>query len=168
MQRIMTLLVLLLLTNPAGAALKTNSPTPGFSLPDRNNRIVSLSDVIGGANSRKNNGVIVSFFASWCGPCREELRLLHSLLPELNGKDIAVVIIGVREDHEAIAELLRDLQVDMPIVLSDRTGKAGERYQVRFLPVTFFIGADGNLKDIIFGQIRNATELRNSAAKLYK
>jgi len=56
--------------------------------------------------------------------------------------------------------------VDKPVVLTDPSGKTGEQYGVRFLPVTYFIGADGRVKDVIYGEISGQKELRNSVQKL--
>jgi hypothetical protein len=50
----------------------------------------------------------------------------------------------------------------------DRYGTVGDEYQVRFLPTTFFIGAEGRVKDIIFGEIKDKDELMASAGKLLK
>jgi hypothetical protein len=58
------------------------------------------------------------------------------------------------------------MKVDRPIVLSDRHGKTAEQYGVRFLPMTFSIGADGRVKQVIFGAIDDANILRDSAGKL--
>jgi hypothetical protein len=78
------------------------------------------------------------------------------------------VIVGVKEDFTSINALLANLKVDKPIVLSDRSGKVSEEYQVRFLPVTFFIGNDGKVKHVIYGEIGSAQALRNSASKLLR
>ena len=81
-------------------------------------------------------------------------------MDELKGKGIKVVIVDVKEDFNTIDSFLAELKVDKPIVLSDRHGKIAELYGVRFLPVTFFIGADGKVKHIIFGEIIDAKEVR--------
>jgi thiol-disulfide isomerase/thioredoxin len=95
-----------------------------------------LSDVVGATKRENGNGVILSFFASWCVPCRNELPLLDSLTDELTGNGIKVVIAGFKEDFDQIEELLKELNVTKPLVLSDRHGKVGEKYGVRFLPTT--------------------------------
>jgi len=157
-----------LLATSASAALKTNDEAPAFSLQDNIDRDISLSDVLRGKGREKIRGAILSFFASWCAPCRSELLLINSLTDELNGKGVKVVIIAYKEDFSVINELLSELKVDKPIVLSDRYGKVGEKYGVRFLPTTFFIGADGKVKDMIFGEINGEKELRDIAEKLLK
>jgi thiol-disulfide isomerase/thioredoxin len=112
--------------------------------------------------------VIVSFFATWCAPCRSELLLINSLVDELKGKGVTVVIVDIKEDFDTIHDLLDELKVDKPIVLSDPDGKIAGEYRIKFLPTTYFIGADGTVKDMIFGEIFDAKELRESARKLLK
>ncbi len=164
------LLLIFLSASHAFAALKANDTAPVFSLPDRGNREFSLAALVGAGRKEEINvnGIVLVFFASWCTACREELPVVNSVVDELSGKRIKVVIVGVKEDFEKIGALLNQLNVDKPIVLSDSRGKVAELYQVRFLPVTFFIGSDGKVKDVIFGEITDAAELRKSAAKLVK
>ncbi len=161
-------LLVAILVSPALAALKINDEAPAFSLSDSQGRDFSLSEVAGAARRGKINGVVVSFFASWCVPCRQELPLINSLVDELKNKGIKVVLINVKEDFSTINALLAELKVDKPLVLSDRYGKVSDKYQIRFMPATFFIGSDGKIKHIIFGGIQDEKELRDSAVKLAK
>jgi thiol-disulfide isomerase/thioredoxin len=149
-------------------ALKVNDLAPMFSLRDVQEKAFYLSDLVGKTKKENTNGVILSFFASWCAPCRNELPLFNSLVNELKGKGIKIVIVGFKEDFKTIESLLAELKVDKPVVLSDENGKVGEKYGVRFLPTTFFIGSDGRVKDVIFGEIKDEKELREKAGKLSK
>ena len=169
MKRLLLIVVLVLLFAPqASAALKLNEPAPLFSLHDMTGKEFSLGDVVGAGSKKKGNGVIVSFFASWCPPCRQELPIMNSLVDEFRSKGITVVLINAKEDLDTVKELLKELQVDQPIVLRDADGKTGKKYELRFLPTTFFIGADGNLKDVIYGEIKNANAVQAGAEKLLK
>ncbi len=159
-------LAVLLFATTAFAALKTNDAAPIFSLRDVEGKDFNLNDYVGAARKESGNGIILGFFASWCVGCRNELPLINSLVDELKGKGIKVVIVDVKEDFNTIDSFLTGLKVDKPVVLSDLHGKIAELYGVRFLPVTFFIGADGTVKHIIFGEIDNAKEVRKSAGKL--
>jgi peroxiredoxin len=161
-------LLSLLLASPAGAALKPNDTAPIFSLKDAEGRDFFLNDYVGAAKREKGNGVILCFFASWCTGCRNELPLINSLVEEMKGKGLSVVLVDVKDDVDTMRAFLAALKVDKPVVLSDRNGKAGDKYQVRFLPITFFIGADGRVKDIIFGEIKDAHEFKEAADKLLK
>jgi len=169
MKRLILALSLVLLFAPqASAALKLNEPAPLFSLHDVTGREFTLQDFVGASATKKSNGVIISFFASWCPPCRQELPIMNALVSELRSKRITVVLIDVKEDLDTVKDLLKELQVDQPIVLRDTDGKTVEKYELRFLPTTFFIGADGKLKDVIYGGIDNDTQLWISAEKLLK
>jgi thiol-disulfide isomerase/thioredoxin len=165
---LLTLLLSLLFASSAAAALKLDDTAPAFSLNGLDGKDFYLGDYAGSTKKDKGNGVILSFFASWCAGCRNELPLINSLVDELRGKGIKVVIVDVKEDVDTIGAFLAELKVDKPVVLMDRYGKAGDKYQVRFLPTTFFIGADGLVKDIIFGEISDKRELMASAGKLLK
>ena len=163
-----SIMLILLFLSPAFASPKANDPAPAFSLKDKDGKNFSLSDVVGANPKNKANGVILGFFASWCVPCRNELPILDSLVDELKGKGVKVVIIGFMEDFDAIRGLLSELKVTKPLVLSDERGAVAEKYGVRFLPVTFFIGSDGKIKDVIYGEIEGEKELRERAGKLTK
>jgi len=152
----------------ASAALKLNDPVPLFSLQDVTGKEFSLRDLVGIGSTNKGKGVIVSFFASWCVPCRQELPIMNALVGELRSKGITVVLVDVKESVDTVKALLRELQVDQPVVLTDGEGAISGKYEIRFLPTTFFIGADGKLKDVIYGEIVNASMLRASADKLIK
>jgi len=165
--RVVVVSILLCLTaSQAFAALKPGDSAPTFSLRDLEGKEYFLSNDVGAKPKEKIKGVIVAFFASWCGPCRNELPLFNSLVDELSSKGIKIVLIDLKEDVGTINALLEELKVRKPVILSDRYGKTAENYQVRFLPTTFFIGADGTVKDIHFGEIKDAAELKASAGKL--
>jgi thiol-disulfide isomerase/thioredoxin len=166
MRKIVIIMLFLMGASSVSAALKTNDVAPAFSLPDNTGKEYHLSDILSARANEKTGGVIVSFFASWCVPCRQELPLINSLVDELQGKGIKIVLINVKEDPGSIKALLSELGVDKPLVLSDFYGRVSEKYQVRFLPTTFFIGSDGRIKDIIFGGIEGEKELRKSAGRL--
>lgn len=168
MKKIIIASLLLFLLASSAFALRINDPAPIFSLRDIKEEDFYLSDLVGVARNENNNGVILSFFASWCVPCRNELPLINSLVDELTDKGIKIVIVGFKEDFDTIGSLLAELKVDKPVVLCDRDGKVGGKYGVRFLPTTFFIGSDGRVKDVVFGEIKDKKELREKAGKLSK
>lgn len=156
------LAVVFLFATPSFAALKINDAAPAFTLPEFGNKEYSFS----GSQAGAKGGTIINFFATWCIPCRAELPMMNAFVPELDEKGVTVLLIGVREDFGTIGQLLAELKVDKPVVLSDRNGKIAELYRVLFLPTTFFVGADGRVKDIIFGQIKDEDQLRKGIANI--
>ena len=168
MRRIgLALCILFLSSSPSYAALRTSDVAPAFSLPDLNGGTFVLRDVLQSGRRAAAGGVVLCFFATWCGPCRKELPILDGLAGELKVKGVEVVIVDLKEDPAVVRRFARALSLDKVTVLSDRDGKAAAQYQVRFLPATFCIGADGRIKDMIYGEVRSADEFRKCAAKLF-
>lgn len=167
-QILVAVAILMMFVSPAHAALKPNDQAPLFVLSDVAGREYSLGGMLASSEKEKTSGVVLSFFASWCAPCRKELPLLDSMTDELSKQGIRVLLVNVKEDVPVISALLNELHVRKPIVLADRQGSIAERYMLRYFPTTFFIGADGTIKDIIFGEIKGVQELRDSIKKLVK
>lgn len=133
-------------------ALNINDPAPLFSLRDGNNKYFYLSDYV--TPSKKGvKGIILNFFASYCKPCKNELPVLNSLVDEFEKKGIKIVIVGYGEDFDKIKEMLNEIKVDKPIILSDVYSRIGAKYGVNGLPHTVIIGSDGKVKDIIRGEL---------------
>ncbi len=167
-KNIIAVFLIFLTASPALAALKLNDSAPEFSLPDSSGSDFYLSDAVGATRKKNGRGIILSFFASWCVPCRNELPLINSFVDELRNTGITVVLVDVKEDSKTVRALLAELKVDKPVVLSDLSGKTSEKYQVRFLPTTFFINAGGKVRAVIYGGINGEKELRESVQKLLK
>lgn len=87
--------------------------------------------------------VVLSFWASWCGPCRKELPALS----ELQKKRSDVVIYAVNVDRErAMAEaFLRQVQFELPIVWDNESLAMGQ-YNVMSMPTMFVIDSKGTVK----------------------
>jgi len=134
-------------------ALRVNDEAPVFALRDSTDCNFYLSDFVGPKKKKPVKAVLISFFASYCKPCRHELPVLNSLVDEFGKKGVKIVVVGFKEDFDKIMDLLSAIKVDKPVVLSDRYGKVGEKYGVRSLPMTFLVGADGRVKDVIMGEM---------------
>jgi len=91
--------------------------------------------------------VLVNFWASWCGPCREEMPLLDSARRRLGAQGFEVVGIAI-DDAQAVQDFLKDSPVRYPILLADENGddpslRFGDTRSV--LPYSVLIGRDGRL-----------------------
>lgn len=136
---VLGVLTLLLLTLAATAARAdvANSPLPApdFTLKSRDGGNLRLSE-------ERGNIVIVNFWASWCGPCREELPAFEALYQ--NYADMGVTVYAVNVDDQPVKadKLLQDIAVSFP-VLYDSQGDVSELYDVSAMPTTVMIDRDG-------------------------
>ncbi len=89
--------------------------------------------------------VLVNFWATWCGPCIRELPSIERLQAELGGDAFTVAIVSQdRAGWPQINKFLKKLKVSSPLSFLDENLKLSRAMQVRGLPVTAIIDADGN------------------------
>lgn len=120
------------------------SLAPDFQLKDLNGQTVSLSDFRGKA-------VLVNFWASWCGPCREEMPSLEVLYQRF--KNRGLVVLGVSADDEGwepIKQFLKIIPVSFPILL-DQDQNVTSRYETFRIPETYFIDPEGRVAGKVVG-----------------
>jgi cytochrome c biogenesis protein CcmG, thiol:disulfide interchange protein DsbE len=88
--------------------------------------------------------MVVNFWASWCGPCREEAPMLDQIAKEYDGKAVVVGVNAASEDTATDARaFVREHDLDFPIVRAARS--VNEAWGVRGYPETFIVGADGKV-----------------------
>lgn len=128
---------------------KEKIPAIDFTLKDQYGKEHTLSDY-------KGKVVFLNFWASWCGPCREEMPHIEELYKEYNYNQEDVVIIGVAnprsnqypnnadEDMATVKKFLEDEELTFPVVF-DETGEVFQSYYINSFPTTFMIDKEGNV-----------------------
>jgi peroxiredoxin len=115
---------------------------PDFSLPTLEELGERLSDYRG-------RSVVVTFFASWCHPCEQEMPLLEAASRRA-GDALQVLAVSYEDRPEASGAFLEELGVTFP-GLVDHDGSVARTYGVRAIPQTFFIDTNGVVRDRLFG-----------------
>lgn len=87
--------------------------------------------------------VLLNFWASWCGPCVEELPALERLYQALKGRGFVVVGVGIDDTVENLESRARSLGVTFPILV-DR-GTAKETFRLTGVPETLLLDREGKL-----------------------
>ena len=133
----LTLVSLMLL----GASSQTfasakKGPAPDFTLASKQGGNIRLQEQLG-------NVVLVNFWASWCGPCREELPHLEALQQEYADLGFTILAVNVDEDPSKADILLNDIPVTFP-VLFDVNDDVSKMYDVQAMPTTVLVDRDGN------------------------
>jgi peroxiredoxin len=122
------------------ALADTTSPAPQFTLAAKGGSNVSLSQY-------KGQVVMINFWASWCGPCREEMPLLESIYKKYNKLGFTMIGVNVEPDSKAADEWLKATPVSFPI-LYDTDSKVSKLYEVAGMPSTVIIDRNGNLRKL--------------------
>jgi peroxiredoxin len=134
--RIAAIVAALTVSLPALAA--PPAPAPAFTLASRAGQDVSLAQYRGQV-------VMINFWASWCGPCRQEMPLLESIYKKYNRMGFTMLGVNVEPDSNAANDWLKATPVSFPI-LYDRDSKVSKLYDVAGMPSTVIIDRSGKLR----------------------
>ena len=95
--------------------------------------------------------VIVSFWASWCGPCRKELPVLAAIQQQATREKIAVFAVNWQEGEDQFRAIRRALKDTGLTLVSDESGHFGRKYGVKGIPHMVIIGRDGRIAAVHVG-----------------
>jgi peroxiredoxin len=129
--------VALVVPNLAIAA-EVGKSAPDFTLKSLDGKNLKLSEMTG-------NVILINFWASWCGPCREEMPLLNALHNKYEPLGFTVLGVNVEEDVKAAQGFLKNFPVDFPVLL-DNTNKVSKQFKVVAMPTTVVVDRDGNMR----------------------
>ena len=137
--------IILTLFSLVFSELKVGDPAPTFYIRTLEEKNFFMSDTL-----KHDKPIILSFFATWCVPCREEIPVLDSVRQEFpDMKFYLVDVSGLNtngkamiEDSLMVAKMINFLKVDI-LVLMDIYGKTAEKYAVKELPTLVVIDPKG-------------------------
>ena len=124
---------------PAIAAT-SSGPAPAFKLSARGGKSVDLAQF-------KGQVVMINFWATWCGPCRQEMPLLEDIYKKYKPMGFTMLAVNVEPDSKAAEEWLGKLSkpVTFPVAF-DVDSKVSKAYKVAGMPSTVFVDRKGNVR----------------------
>ncbi len=114
-----------------------------FTLADLSGGEASLSDYYG-------SWVVLTFFATWCGPCRGELPTLERLHRERAADGVVVLGVSIDDPGASVADFVRQLNLTFP-VLWDQSKQVGATYRASSIPISYLVSPEGQLVGVSRG-----------------
>jgi len=134
-----TIVVTAALVDVSHAALPAvGSVAPDFALKSGSGRNVRLSELRGQV-------VLINFWASWCGPCREELPQLEKLQARYRSAGFTLLAVNIDDTRANADAMLRKLGVKL-VPLYDTDKRTAKRYDVDTMPATLIVDRDGRVR----------------------
>ena len=127
------------------APAQVGQPAIDFALLNLTGQQIWLSDLRGKV-------VIVTFWATWCPPCRTEIPELNNVYLDLKSEGVEILAIDVRESPDVVNEFVQDMGMNYPVLLDSR-GYLAYAYGVRGIPTSFFIDRQGILREMRVGGV---------------
>lgn len=121
----------------------TSTMAPDFTLKTLDGEEITLSKL-------KGKPILLDFWATWCGPCRESIPHLISLYRTYQDKGAEVIGISMdKEGIEKVKNFVRSMNIPYPITMA--SSEVIQKYRVTNLPTTFFIDKEGKIHEKIVG-----------------
>jgi len=151
----------------ASTSGKIPAPQQGFLAPDfelktPTGESVKLFDLRGQV-------VLVNLWATWCPPCRAEMKTIEKIYNEYKDQGLVVLAVNMtyQDDPSAIMPFVNEQGLTFPILL-DETGAMASAYQLRSLPSSYFIGRDGIINEVVIGGPMAEALLRTRIEEILK
>ena len=127
---------------------------PNFEALTRRGNRFKLADSMG------KKVVVINFFATWCGPCRQEMPELNRYYNEHKNENFEFIAIDSEEHQDKVESYIDDLKLDFPVAIDE--GPIQKQYGVVAFPTTVLIGVDGRVQFYESGAIGNADVIFDS------
>jgi thiol-disulfide isomerase/thioredoxin len=144
------LLVAWLAAVPAAHAAEASRFVPWMDGPPAP---VVLSDITGRPATMadyRGKVVLVSFWATWCEFCREQMLAMQALKERLAGAPFEILAVNFAESPARVRDYAKTLPIDFRVVL-DPNQDGAKAWRVRILPVSFLVGPDGQPRYSLIG-----------------
>lgn len=138
-RKVLSILIFLTVTLSWCAGLEAGDEAETFVNPRLSGEFVFSKDYIG------QGWLLLDFFATWCGPCKEELPELEQLHREFKDRGLTVFVFATDEKGADVVKPFFGENPTPLAVLLDRYMVTADRYGVNAVPVVFLINPEGDI-----------------------
>jgi peroxiredoxin len=121
----------------------TGQAAPDFALKSSTGENLRLSEYRGDV-------VMVNFWATWCGPCRQEMPLLDQLYSRYERVGFTLLGVNIDDNSSKAMNMVQELGVSFPVLFDSRK-EVSKLYQVDTMPATVLIDREGTVRYIHHG-----------------
>lgn len=129
----------------ASSAL-TGQEAPDFALKSATGENLRLSEFRGDV-------VVINFWATWCGPCRQEMPLLDKMHKRYERVGLTLLGVNIDADARTAMTMVSELGVDFPVLFDDRK-EVSRLYDIDAMPFTVLVDRDGIVRHVHKGYRR--------------
>jgi peroxiredoxin len=132
----------LLAAGAAGAtALQPSAIAPDFTLRSMDGPNLRLQE-------QRGRVVMINFWATWCGPCRQEMPHLAKLYDKYRGSGFELLAVNVDEEQAKAIGLAQKLDLKFPVLFDGEKKQVSGLYDLKAMPSTVIIDRDGRVRYI--------------------
>jgi thiol-disulfide isomerase/thioredoxin len=132
---------------------------PAFSVTTLDGRRITMDELTGKV-------VLIDFWATWCGPCREALPHIRKIAQEFNGQPLVVLSVSLDTDDAKWKSFVAQNEMTWPQYRDGAwNGQMARMFAVNEIPTTFSIDADGVLEDQHVGEASIEGKLKKMVAQ---
>jgi peroxiredoxin len=147
MKRFGTVILSTLLAMFAAVSLASSSlegqAAPDFVLKSASGDNLRLSE-------HRGEVVMINFWATWCGPCRQEMPLLDDLYSRYQRVGFSLLGVNIDDDSGKAMKMVQELGVSFPVLFDERK-EVSRLYAVEAMPVTVLVDRTGTVRHVHHG-----------------
>ena len=120
------------------------SPAPEITVQRMSGKAVSVS-------SYRGQVLLLDVWASWCGPCKQELPMLDDIAARLRHKGVEVLAVSVDQERENVVKFLGSRGRWALTIAHDPRGEIADRLQPEKMPTSYIIDREGIIRYVNYG-----------------
>lgn len=138
--------------NVSGGPTSTPAPAPVVGAPAPNFTLDDLASNPFTLSAYKGQVILINFWATWCGPCREEMPAIERQYEALKDAGLVVLAVNLDEPITEVSAFAHEYGLTFPVLL-DSGAKVNDAYRVRAYPTTFILNREGVISRLHIGSM---------------